>query len=129
MKRLFLSAIFSISAVISNAQVINLKVSEYQETVIKNNVTTINNSTSFNASYIFDITNNMITSIVNGNVISEDVFTFHEIFDDGNEYIGLAYNKFPNCSWLINLTTKQVVYIESRSDLQRICSFTVNSFR
>ena len=60
MKRLFLSAIFAVVAFASNAQVINLKVSEYQETVIKNNDTTINNSTSFNTTYIFDITNDLI---------------------------------------------------------------------
>lgn len=123
MKRLFLSAIFIAVAFLSTAQVINLRVTEFQETVIKNGDTTIRESVPFTATYIFDVTNDIITQIIDGNVTIASVFTFKETFDDGTQYIGLSYNDFPNCSWLINLTTKEVTYISSRSDFKRICMF------
>jgi len=116
MKNLFLSAIFATVAFASNAQVFTLQTFEFQEVIIRNADTTYSEVTPFVATYIFDIANNTITADINGVVTILSVFCFIDTVSAGDQYTGLTYNDFPLQGWLINITTKEVVYSELRAN-------------
>ena len=44
-------------------------------------------------------------------------------YTDGDSYIGLTYNDFPTKGWLINTSTKEVLYLESRDGYDYSCQF------
>jgi hypothetical protein len=123
MKNLFLSAIFATVAFASNAQLFTFQTFDFQEVVIKNEDTTYSEVIPFTATYIFDITNNTITADINGVVTTLSVFCFVDSVSDGDQYAGLTYNDFPTKGWLINVTTKEVVYVELREGYDYACRF------
>ena len=123
MKNLFLSAIFATVAFASNAQLFTFQTFDFQEVVIKNEDTTYSEVIPFTATYIFDITNNTITADINGVVTTLSVFCFIDSVSDGDQYAGLTYNDFPTKGWLINVTTKEVVYVELREGYDYACRF------
>ena len=123
MKNLFLSAIFATVAFASNAQLFTFQTFDFQEVVIKNEDTTYSEVIPFTATYIFDIINNTITADINGVVTTLSVFCFVDSVSDGDQYAGLTYNDFPTKGWLINVTTKEVVYVELREGYDYACRF------
>jgi hypothetical protein len=123
MKRLFISAIFATAAFTSIAQVFNFQTFDFQEVVIKNDDTTYSEVMPFTATYIFDITNNTITADINGIITTLSVFCFVDSVSEGDQYAGLSYNDFPTKGWLINVTTKEVVYVELRDGYDYACRF------
>jgi hypothetical protein len=123
MKRLFISAIFATAAFTSNAQVFNFQTFDFQEVVIRNEDTTYSEVKPFVATYVFDVTNNTITASINSIVTTLSVFCFVDSVPDGDSYVGLTYNDFPTKGWLINVTTKEVLYLESRNEYDYSCRF------
>ena len=123
MKRLFLSAIFAVVAFTSTAQVFTLQTFDFQEVIIRNDDTTYSEVMPFVATYIFDIANNTITADINGVVTTLSVFCFVDSVSEGDQYAGLSYNDFPTKGWLINVTTKEVVYVELRDGYDYACRF------
>lgn len=113
MKRLFLSAIFAIIALASNAQeVIAVKVTEYRLTVFTDTNSRQSEFIPYTATYFFDIDNNIITSFINGNVVTKSVFTCDITDEDSVRIVGFTYNDSPHFSWIINLTTQEITYRE-----------------
>ena len=123
MKKIFLSAIVAFATFTSNAQVFNFQTFDFQEVVIRNGDTTYSEVKPFVATYVFDVTNNTITASINGVVTTLSVFCFVDSVPDGDSYVGLTYNDFPTIGWLINVTTKEVLYLESRNEYDYSCQF------
>lgn len=123
MKNLFLSAIFAVVSFTSIAQVFSFQTFDFQEVIIRNSDTSYSEVMPFNATYVFDATNNTITSSINGIITTLTVFCFVDTIPDGDSYIGLTYNDFPTKGWLINITTKEVLYLESRDGYDYLCQF------
>lgn len=123
MKNLFLSAIFAITAFVSKAQVISVTVTEYRLSILEDTNFTQTEFIPFKAAYIFDIDNNVITSIIDGEVITKSVFTYDDTDEYGTRIVGLTYNEFPNFSWIINLSTREITYHEGYETESRVYSF------
>jgi hypothetical protein len=123
MKRLFISAIFATVAFVSNAQVFTLQTFDFQEVIIRNDDTTYSEVMPFIATYIFDIANNTITADINGVVTTLSVFCFVDSVPASDQYAGLTYNDFPTRGWIINITTKEVLYTELREGYDYTCQF------
>jgi|694.fasta_scaffold76282_3 hypothetical protein len=121
MKRLLLLLLLPF---IGNGQVFNFQTFDIQEVVIKNEDTTYSEVMSFVATYIFDIKNNTITASINGVATTMSVFCWIDTTSVGDSYAGLTYNDHPLQGWLINLTTKEVLFTELRLDSSDyVCKF------
>jgi hypothetical protein len=123
MKKLILSAVVAFASFTSTAQVFTLQTFDFQEIIIRNDDTTFSEVMPFTATYIFDITGNTITADINGVVTTLSVFCFVDSVSEGDQYAGLSYNDFPTRGWLINITTKEVVYVELRDGYDYACRF------
>jgi len=123
MKRLFLSTIFIATAFLSLAQTISVTVSEYQLSVFQDTVFSQTEFIPFKAAYIFDIDNNTITSIIDGNVVTMSVFTSELIDQDGVRTIYFTYNDFPHFTWSLDLAKREITYREGFVTEDRLYTF------
>ena len=123
MKNLILSAIFAVVAFSSNAQVISVTVTEYRLSIFEDSNFTQTEFIPFKAAYIFDVDNNVITSIINSEVVTKSVFTYDLTDDYGTRTIGLTYNDFPTFSWTLNLSTREIIYQEMYAAEDRLYEF------
>ena len=124
MKRLFLSVIFAITAFASKAQTITVTVTEYRLSIFEDTNFTQTEFIPFTASYIFDIDNNIITSIIDGNVVTKSVFIYDFTDENGIRTIGFTYNEFPNFSWILNFSNHEITYREGYISEDRLYEFT-----
>jgi hypothetical protein len=109
---------------IGNGQVFNLQTTQFQETIVTEKDTTYLGEYEFEATYIFDVTNNTITAAINGVATTMSVFCWVDTTSDGDHYVGLTYNDYPLQGWLINLTTKEVLFTELKVDnTDYVCKF------
>lgn len=100
MKRLFLSAIFAIIAITCNAQTIAIKVSEYQLSIFTDTEFTQTDFIPFDATYIFDIDNKIITICDNG-VFIQKFANVTELVDINNDrFVEFNYTEFDNVKQL-----------------------------
>jgi hypothetical protein len=123
MKNIILSIIFIGTTLIGFSQVIPVNVTEYQLSIFEDSNFTQTDFIPFTASYIFDMDNNIITSIIDGNVFTMSVFTSDITDDNGIRTIGFTYNDFPHFTWVLNLSTREIIYREGYISEDRLYTF------
>jgi hypothetical protein len=121
MKKIFLSVVIAFTSFVSNAQVFTLQTFQFQTVTIPDNVTdtVYSDEYEFEATYIFDVANNMISAGINGNFTQLSVFT-----SQIDNCIYLTYNDFPTQYWVIDISSNTVTFNELTAVDVKIIQFT-----
>lgn len=123
MKKLLISVVAIFIAFVSNSQVISLRFFKCQEIIKTESLSldslsyvtdTISNVTRVcDFEYTFDLNQNIISTLFNGEIVRDDITVYTNI----DNVITLVYTNNAAAGWVLDLNQNTVSYFEFKPDL------------
>ena len=112
MKKLFFTTLFTIIAVISSAQIINVQTFEFQQVTLSSD-TTYSEPYPFIATYTFDLSQNTLTSFINNQSVTGKLIRYADLDDNTMVFV---YADNPSAGWYVNTKTQSVSFFQMTLD-------------